>query len=78
MIIMTDQLKEKMARELCSSRGVDPDRKIGHGAEPNEYGVAPAIMLYSPAWKLVLKEVETHVTLFNAMYAMCKLEGPDQ
>lgn len=54
---MTDEQLEAAARKLCEIRGIDPDRQIGHGAPPNANGAVPAVMLYSPAWRLAASEI---------------------
>jgi hypothetical protein len=54
---MTDEQIEAAARKLCEIRGIDPEKRIGHGAEPNADGMVPAVILYSPAWRLVAREV---------------------
>jgi len=54
---MNDQQLETAARKLCEIRGIDPERTVGHGAEPDANGHVPAVMLYSPAWHLVAREI---------------------
>lgn len=57
---MTDQQLEKAAREYCRLTGENPDEQVGHGADANEYGVVPAVMLYSPRWTRVARHIKAH------------------
>ena len=55
---MNDKQKEKAAKKLCELRGIDPDSKVAHGADPDKNGFSLDILLYSPAWTRVLREIE--------------------
>lgn len=48
---------ELAARELCRLRGVDPDARVSHGADPSPDGSVIDIMMYSPAWTRVVREI---------------------
>lgn len=64
---MTDEQIEVAARKLCEIRGIDPDRRVGHGAEPDANGLVPAVLLYSPAWRLVAREVTSFYQVAQAI-----------
>lgn len=64
---MTDEQIEAAARKLCEIRGIDPDKRVGHGAEPDANGMVPAVMLYSPAWRLVAREVSAFYQVAQAI-----------
>ncbi len=64
---MTDQQKEAAARELCRLRGIDPDQRVAHGADPLPSGVVPMVCLYSPAWRLAVREIEAQERIEAAM-----------
>ncbi len=65
--MMTDKQKESAARELCRLRGIDPDQRVGHDADPLPGGYVPAVMLYSPAWRRAVREIEAQERLEAAM-----------
>ena len=54
---MTEQQIEAAARKLCEIRGVNPDARVAHGAPPNENGIVHAVLVYSPYWRVVAREV---------------------
>ena len=54
---MTEQQLEAAARKLCEIRGINPEASVSHGAEPDSRGFVHAVMLYSPAWRIVAQEV---------------------
>jgi hypothetical protein len=59
---VTEQQLERAVRELCRLRGIDPDRMVAHGADPIDRGdhcFVPAVLLHSPAWQRVAREVIT-------------------
>ena len=64
---ITEQEIEGAARRLCVIRGIEPDGLVGHGAEPNAQGFAPAVWLQSPAWRLVVREIEAHLQMVEAL-----------
>lgn len=64
---LTEEQLEKAARKLCELRGVDPDKRVAHGAPPNSMGYVPAICMYSPAWTLVASEVRNFWNLIAAI-----------
>lgn len=48
---------EAEARELCRIRGIDPDARVAHGADPDPDSMyVPYVMLYSPAWARIARE----------------------
>lgn len=55
--MLTDDQLEKAARAYCASAGLDPDEKVGHGAPPSSDGWAPAVLMYSPRWRIVADEL---------------------
>lgn len=62
-----DEALENAARHYCGKMGADPDRMIGHGAEPNEQGYVPAIMMYSAQWQLVAKQLKSAIIMAEAV-----------
>ena len=63
---MTDDLKayEPAARELCRLMGVDPDDYTSHGAEPDENGYVPGVLLASPLWVTMVAQMKrTYLTM---------------
>ena len=64
---MNESQRRYAARKLCELRGIDPDMRVSHGAEPDENGFVPAILLYSPAWARALKEIEAREDMDLAM-----------
>lgn len=64
---MTDDQKELAAKELCRLRGIFPDALLSHSAEPDANGFIPAVLMYSPAWKLALREIENQDQINSAI-----------
>ena len=64
---MNDERKERIARNLCKIRGIDPDAMIGHEAPPNAQGFVPAVYMQSPAWTRILIEVDEHIQIHDAI-----------
>ena len=64
---LTEEQLEKAARKLCELRGVDPDQKVPHAAPPTNMGYVPAVLLYSPAWRLVVQDVKDFWNLIAAI-----------
>lgn len=64
---MNDKQLEVAARELCRIRGIDPDDSVAHGADPNPDGTVNCVLLYSPAWTRMLKEVKAHLEVHRAV-----------
>lgn len=62
-----DEALEVAARHYCGKMGADPDKMIGHGAEPNEQGVVPAIWIFSPQWQLVVKQLKSAIIMAEAV-----------
>ena len=62
-----EEALEVAARHYCEKMGADPDKSIGHGAEPNEMGYVPAIMMYSPQWRLVAKELKSAIIMAESV-----------
>jgi hypothetical protein len=58
---------EAIARKLCAIRGQDPDAHIPHGADDDGSGFVPAILLYSPRWRRVAREVRDRIDMDTAM-----------
>lgn len=50
-------LCERIAKRWCELMGLDPYDTIQHGADPEPGGYIPAILLYSPRWQRVAREV---------------------
>ncbi len=65
--MMSDKQLKVAARELCLLRGVDPDQRVGHEADPSPNGYIPAVRLYSPAWILAIKEIKAQEQIESAM-----------
>lgn len=62
-MIYDEKHVEKIARRLCEIRGIDPDAMVPHGADPDERGIAPAVLLRSPAWTRAAREVRARVDM---------------
>lgn len=74
---MTEQQIEAAARKLCELRGIDPDHLISHGAPPSDMGYVPAVLLHSPAWRLVASEVQKFYEMAMAVdFAMREEQFP--
>lgn len=54
---MTPEQLERSARHYCKLMGVDPDELVGHGADPNPSGYTPMVLMHSPRWKLITREL---------------------
>lgn len=65
--MMTNKQKESAAKELCRLRGIYPDSLVSHSAEPDANGFVPAVLMYSPAWKLALREIENQDQINSAI-----------
>jgi len=72
---MNDKQKEQAARRLCELRGIDPDEKVQHGADPDKNGFVVSILLCSPAWERALREIEDHVRMHEAINYAIWAEG---
>lgn len=66
---MSEQQKKVAAIELCRLRGIDPNERVGQGADPDSNGFIPAIQLYSYAWQRAIREIEAQELLDLAMKA---------
>lgn len=66
---MNEQQKEIAARRLCELRGIDPDASVAHGANPNDDGSVPYILVYSPAWRLAVCEIEQRLMMDDCIAA---------
>ena len=64
---MTDKQIEIAARRLCEIRGIDPDKRVSHGADPSPDGVICDVLLYSKAWQRAVREVKAHLAILDAM-----------
>jgi hypothetical protein len=58
---------ERAARRLCKLRGVDPEMRVAHGADPDHNGHIPCVLLYSPMWTRLAREVREHWELTEAL-----------
>jgi hypothetical protein len=66
--MLNDKQLEAAARKLCEIRGIAPDTRCPHGAAPDPVtGIAPAVLLYSPAWLLVADEIRHHEQIASAI-----------
>lgn len=63
---MNEAQIEIAARQLCKIRGIDPDERVMHGADPNPDGTVYAIALYSPAWTRAAREIEYQQQILEA------------
>lgn len=63
MHLSAEQL-EAAARELCLSRGVDPDRR-GYYTLP-KFG-PPSVTEYTVAWRVAAAEIRTHLEVRTAI-----------
>lgn len=64
---MTASQLEFAARRYCRDTAQDPDEMVPHGAEPNEYGIAYAVLLHTPRWQLVAKRLQDIYTANEAI-----------
>lgn len=64
---LTDEQLMAAAIKLCEIRGEDPHRIVGHGAPPDENGVAPMVLLHSPAWRFALVEITELMQIAEAI-----------
>lgn len=58
--------KERVARRYCELIGADPEQMVAHGPKP-KHGVAHAVLLHSPLWKLLADEVPHKKAWFQAL-----------
>jgi len=58
---------ERIARELCAIRGIDPDESVSYGVDSDGSGFTPDILLYSLAWTRLTREIESHLQLVEAI-----------
>ena len=65
--MLNEEQIERAARNLCELRGIDPDAKVGHGADPSPDGFVSDVWLYSPAWTLAKREVIDHWRINEAI-----------
>jgi hypothetical protein len=64
---MTEDQIERAARALCRMRGLDPDGIVGHDAPVGPSGYQPGVMLCSPRWQLVAREIRTALQIQQAI-----------
>jgi len=64
---MTREQKELIAKKLCEKRGIDPYWMTPHGPPPNPDGSVNAVLCHSPAWKLMLSEIDRYLELTEAI-----------
>lgn len=60
---------EPAARAYCQFLGLDPEAKIGHAPDPNPDGGINMVLILSPQWKLIARELARHHAM-NAALAM--------
>lgn len=58
---------ERIAKRYCELMGIDPDAMIAHGADPDRNGIVHAVLLYSPAWKRIERDVPSQLAWFTAI-----------
>lgn len=58
---------EAAARRVCELRGINPDEMCGHEPDPSPDGFVCDVMLHSPAWELVAREVLAHQQIGQAL-----------
>lgn len=64
---MSDQQLESAARQYCRLTKQDPDEPVPHSAKPDARGFTPAVLLYSPRWKLVAEILRQHDLMDEAI-----------
>ena len=64
---MTDDKTEEIARNLCKIRGIDPDERVSHAADPGPSGYVCDVMLYSPAWTRLVAEIDAYREIGRAV-----------
>ena len=64
---MNKKQLEAAARKYCEITGQDPDERVSHGADPGPGGLTPMILLHSPLWTRIAREIESHDALMQAV-----------
>ncbi len=49
---------EIIARRYCERMGLDPDDRVRHGADPDAHGFVVDVLLISPRWERVAREIK--------------------
>lgn len=55
---LSEKKLELVARKFCVIQGQDPDELISHGADPDKNGAVKTVILYSPRWQRMLREIK--------------------
>jgi hypothetical protein len=63
----TDEEWKDLAVRYCQALGVDPDVMVSHGADADERGFVPAVLVYSPRWQRVLRDIRPGVILHDLL-----------
>lgn len=64
---LTDAQVERIAREYCKLRGVDPDKLQSHAAKPDPVTHIQTLQVcYSPSWKLAAEFVRQRADMDEA------------
>jgi hypothetical protein len=74
--MMTPAQVEAVARAYCVNCGQDPDASVPHSTPPDENGMTPAVMHYSPLWRLVANRVVDDERMRTALLSVLKPAQP--
>lgn len=72
-----DAFYEAAAKRYCELIGVDPGQDVHHSPEPNANGSVNAVLLTSPYYKRVAKDLKQHHAIRLALeYTALRLNDP--
>ena len=57
MAILTEHQIEIAAREYCRLKGLDPDKDVTHGLDPDGSGITCDVLLFSKRWQRVARMI---------------------
>lgn len=60
MKTLNEKQLEMAARNLCGLRNINPEMQVQHSPPPNANGSIPAVLVSSPAWKILAAEIKAH------------------
>ena len=49
---------EPLARAACADAGRDPDYIVPHGADADASGYVPMVLLHSPLWTRIARQID--------------------
>jgi hypothetical protein len=74
---MDNKQVERVARRLCVIRGFNPDDMVPHSPDPDSSGVVYSILLYSPRWERVAREVRARMEMDAALEEPATTDGEE-